>query len=195
MRTQLVATARRLGLGDGDGRVPDGVASAAQPLSSEEAVELRRALAAAFFLQAAVRRPSGDYVTLVSRQTVSIHPSSALFSRRAPCVLYNELVFTTRLYMRDLTTIEAAWLAEVAPHFFKSGAAGGSGDRRRALCGTAANAHPRGRQLQVTHIMNTWSSRAPHPSRSDLDLISISRSEMSHIGQRVRHGLRKNDRP
>jgi len=123
VRTQLVATARRLGLGDGDGRVPDGVASAAQPLSSEESVELRRALAAAFFLQAAVRRPSGDYVTLVSRQTVSIHPSSALFSRRAPCVLYNELVFTTRLYMRDLTTIEAAWLAEVAPHFFKSGAA------------------------------------------------------------------------
>jgi len=123
VRTQLVATARRLGLGDGDGRVPDGVVSAAQPLSSEESVELRRALAAAFFLQAAARRPSGDYVTLVSRQTVSIHPSSALFSRRAPCVLYNELVFTTRLYMRDLTTIEAAWLAEVAPHFFKSGAA------------------------------------------------------------------------
>ena len=189
MRTQLVATARRLGLGDGDGRVPDGVASAAQPLSSEESVELRRALAAAFFLQAAVRRPSGDYVTLVSRQTVSIHPSSALFSRRAPCVIYNELVFTTRLYMRDLTTIEAAWLAEVAPHFFKSGAAA-------AATGAAPSAgQPRmriygGPLLQVTYLMNIFISktntngwagqtgsssegargRELHPYRTDLDL-------------------------
>ena len=59
--------------------------------------QLRGVGRVAFFLQAAARRPSGDYVTLVSRQTASIHPSSALFSRRAPCVLYNELVFTTRL--------------------------------------------------------------------------------------------------
>ena len=79
---------------------------------------LRRCLTAAFFMQAALRQPSGEYLALVSRETVAIHPSSVLFSRRVPCALFNELLFTTRLYMRDLTQIEADWLPELAPQFF-----------------------------------------------------------------------------
>ena len=34
------------------------------------------------------------------------------------CVLFNELLFTSRLYMRDLTQIEADWLPELAPQYF-----------------------------------------------------------------------------
>ena len=33
-------------------------------------------------------------------------------------MLFNELLFTTKLYMRDLTQIEPEWLPELAPHFF-----------------------------------------------------------------------------
>ena len=80
--------------------------------------QLRRCLTAAFFMQAAQRQASGEYLALSSRQPVSIHPSSVMFSRRATCVLFNELLFTSRLYMRDLTQIDADWLPELAPQYF-----------------------------------------------------------------------------
>ena len=43
--------------------------------------------------------------------------------------LFNELLFTTKLYMRDLTQIEPEWLPELAPHFFAAhqGLAAGAG--------------------------------------------------------------------
>ena len=69
-------------------------------------------------MQAAERQPSGEYLALSSRQAVGIHPSSVLFSRRVSCVLFNELLFTTRLYMRDVTQIEREWLPELAPQYF-----------------------------------------------------------------------------
>ena len=44
-------------------------------------------------------------------------------------MLFNELLFTTKLYMRDLTQIEPEWLPELAPHFFAAhqGLAAGAG--------------------------------------------------------------------
>jgi hypothetical protein len=65
--------------------------------------------------------PSGEYLALTSRQAVSVHPSSVLFSRRVGCVVFNELLFTTRLYMRDVTQIERDWLPELAPQYFGQG--------------------------------------------------------------------------
>ena len=50
-----------------------------------------------------------------------MHPSSVLFSRRVGCVVFNELLFTTRLYMRDVTQIERDWLPELAPQYFGQG--------------------------------------------------------------------------
>lgn len=73
--------------------------------------------------QAAQRQTNGEYIALVSRQSVAIHPSSVLFTRRASCVLFNELLFTSRLYMRDLTQIDPNWLPELAPQYFASAAA------------------------------------------------------------------------
>ena len=84
-------------------------------LDEDVATRVRRCLTSAFFSNAAQRQPSGEYVALASRETVAIHPSSALFSRRVSCVLFNELLYTTKLYMRDLTQIDPEWLAELAP--------------------------------------------------------------------------------
>ena len=64
---------------------------------------------------------AGEYLALTSRQAVSVHPSSVLFSRRVGCVVFNELLFTTRLYMRDVTQIERDWLPELAPQYFGQG--------------------------------------------------------------------------
>jgi len=48
-------------------------------------------------------------------------------------VLFNELVFTSRLYMRELTHASLDWLAELAPHYFAAAAEGG---------GAAPKMHP-----------------------------------------------------
>lgn len=87
-------------------------------LSEDERRGVRRALTAGFFARAAVRQPNGRYVALASREEVAVHPSSVLFSRKAPCVLFQELVLTTKRYIRELTVIDEAWLAELAPDFF-----------------------------------------------------------------------------
>ena len=50
-----------------------------------------------------------------------IHPASALFQRQPDWVIYHELVLTSKEYMRECTTIEPKWLAELAPRFFKVG--------------------------------------------------------------------------
>ena len=34
-------------------------------------------------------------------------------------VLYHELVFTTKEYMRQVIEIKPEWLVEIAPHFYK----------------------------------------------------------------------------
>ena len=63
------------------------------------------------------------------RQTVHIHPSSTRHRRSlsAPaCVFYNELVVTTKQYMRDVCAIDERWLPEVAPQAYRAAAASAS---------------------------------------------------------------------
>jgi len=51
---------------------------------------------------------------------VDIHPSSVLFGRRKPpkCVVFAEVVVTTKPYMRGVTAVDARWLVELCPHAF-----------------------------------------------------------------------------
>lgn len=87
---------------------------------------LRQCLTASCFLCSARVQPSVSkgsrrvYKTMVTSQTVSIHPSSVLFNRAPNCVIYNELVLTARQYMRCLTAIPVEWLAEFAPRSFEA---------------------------------------------------------------------------
>jgi len=80
---------------------------------------IRRAIASAFFLQAAVRQEDGSYKTLLGNKIVSVHPSSVLFTKKPACVIYNQLVYTKRKYMRDVMLIPLRWLHELAPHFWQ----------------------------------------------------------------------------
>ena len=72
-----------------------------EPLSSERAEVVLRTLTGAFFLHAAVRQPQGFYTvrTLTEVQEAFIHPSSVLFSKKPKCVIFNELVFTSSLFL------------------------------------------------------------------------------------------------
>ena len=63
---------------------------------------------------------SGDsYRTLKQNQTVLIHPSSSLYKETPKTVLFYELVLTSKEYMRQVMEIDAEWLLELAPHYYK----------------------------------------------------------------------------
>lgn len=80
---------------------------------------VRKAICSGFFTHAARKDPQEGYKTLVENQPVYIHPSSSLFQRNPDWVVYHELVLTSKEYMREVTAIDARWLPELAPKFFK----------------------------------------------------------------------------
>ncbi|GIX64202.1 pre-mRNA-splicing factor ATP-dependent RNA helicase, putative [Babesia caballi] len=81
--------------------------------------KVAKSVCAGFFHHSARRDPQEGYRTIVDQQNVYIHPSSALYNRSPEYVVYHELVMTTKEYMRDLTTVKAQWLLELAPSMFK----------------------------------------------------------------------------
>ncbi|KAI9501076.1 putative ATP dependent RNA helicase [Coemansia spiralis] len=92
---------------------------------------VRRALCAGFFRHTAKRDPQEGYKTLVEGTPVYIHPSSALFSKNPEWVIYHDLVMTSKEYMHNITVVEARWLVEVAPTFFKVADANNISRRKR----------------------------------------------------------------
>ncbi|ORY50995.1 hypothetical protein BCR33DRAFT_500202 [Rhizoclosmatium globosum] len=91
-------------------------------------IPIRKAITAGFFYNTARLQRSGDsYRTVKHNQTVMIHPGSSMYvgpnSEKEYCkwVLYHELVFTTREFMRQCIEISSEWLLEVAPHYYKPG--------------------------------------------------------------------------
>lgn len=104
-----------------------------------ETMPIRKTITAGYFYHIARLSKGGNYKTakhnqvsgtwkiykfctkinFKSLQTVMIHPNSALFEELPRWVLYHELVFTTKEYMRQVIEIESKWLLEVAPHYYK----------------------------------------------------------------------------
>ncbi|XP_027373029.1 ATP-dependent RNA helicase DHX33 isoform X2 [Bos indicus x Bos taurus] len=80
---------------------------------------IRRCLAHSLFTSTAELQPDGSYATTDTHQPVAIHPSSVLFHCKPACVVYTELLFTSKCYMRDLCVVDAEWLYEAAPDFFR----------------------------------------------------------------------------
>ena len=78
-----------------------------------------KAITAGFFTNAAKRDAQEGYRTLVDQNPVYIHPSSSLFNKNPEYVIYHELVLTTKEYMRNVMVIDAKWLVELAPAFYK----------------------------------------------------------------------------
>ncbi|KAK0171609.1 hypothetical protein PV328_005040 [Microctonus aethiopoides] len=84
-----------------------------------DTVSIRKAITAGYFYHVSRLSKSGHYKTAKHNQTVSIHPNSSLFQDLPRWLLYHELVFTTKEFMRQVTEIESKWLLEVAPHYYK----------------------------------------------------------------------------
>ncbi|XP_034937491.1 probable pre-mRNA-splicing factor ATP-dependent RNA helicase mog-4 [Chelonus insularis] len=84
-----------------------------------DTIGIRKAITAGYFYHVARLSKGGHYKTAKHNQTVSIHPNSSLFQELPRWLLYHELVFTTKEFMRQVTEIESKWLLEVAPHYYK----------------------------------------------------------------------------
>jgi pre-mRNA-splicing factor ATP-dependent RNA helicase DHX16 len=82
---------------------------------------ISKALVSGFFYNIAKFSKNSEYKTIKNPHTVYIHPSSVLMKQEAPSlwVMYYELAFTTKEYMRTVMPIQGEWLLEVAPHYYK----------------------------------------------------------------------------
>ncbi|KAL0592306.1 hypothetical protein ABG067_000414 [Albugo candida] len=99
------------------------------PISSDfpNTQSLQKSILAGFFLNTAMRYNGEDnrqnvYKPIIGgSELVQIHPSSTLFQRKSPpqWVVYSELVFTSKHYIRSVMAFEKEWLVEIAPKFFK----------------------------------------------------------------------------
>lgn len=65
-----------------------------------------------FFYHTAKLTRSGSYKTVKHQQTVHIHPSSSLLEELPKWVIYHELVFTSKEFMRNVCVL-LSWLT---PH-------------------------------------------------------------------------------
>lgn len=83
--------------------------------------KVRRALCSGFFKSTAKRDrgDDGGYKSLVEQTPVYLHPSSSLFGKQPDYVIYHTLLLTSKEYMHCVTVIDAKWLVELAPAFFK----------------------------------------------------------------------------
>lgn len=84
----------------------------------DDTIQLRRCLAASYFLNAALKQPDGTYRVLANGEIAEIHPSSVLRRTKAECIIFYNLVQTTRNYVRNVTRIDYLWLAELAPQCY-----------------------------------------------------------------------------
>ncbi len=80
---------------------------------------IRKSFTAGYFSNVAKRNRKGYYETLLDGQSVYIHPSSALFGKKPSYIIYNEIVFTNKEYLRDVSIINPQWLLETAPALYR----------------------------------------------------------------------------
>ncbi|KAJ2959025.1 hypothetical protein NQZ79_g5437 [Umbelopsis isabellina] len=105
VRNQLIQFCTRMGI-------------SANTSAGTETDSVLKAFLSGFFQNTALLQPDGTYKSVVGGQTISIHPASSMFGKRVEAIMYNELVFTTKQYVRNVSSVQAAWLPLVAPKYF-----------------------------------------------------------------------------
>jgi pre-mRNA-splicing factor ATP-dependent RNA helicase DHX38/PRP16 len=81
---------------------------------------VRKAVASAYFHNAAKLKGIGEYVNCRTGIPCHLHPTSALYGLgyTPDYIAYHELVATSKEYMQCVTAVEPEWLAELGPLFF-----------------------------------------------------------------------------
>ncbi|KAL6411212.1 hypothetical protein AUP68_04912 [Ilyonectria robusta] len=88
--------------------------------NTTKAEQIRRCLTAGYFAHVARMQPDGTFRNVEGGTVLYAHPSSLMFNRKADWVIFHEVMETgSKIFIRDLTKIEKAWLLEYAPEFYK----------------------------------------------------------------------------
>lgn len=64
---------------------------------------LCQAITAGYFYHTARLDKGGNYRTVKHHQTVMVHPNSSMYEDRPKWLIYHELVFTTKEFMRQVS--------------------------------------------------------------------------------------------
>ena len=78
-----------------------------------------KAIVSGFFSKAARKSDENAYKTLIDEHPVYMFPGSALFGIEPDYVVFHELLYTTKEYMRNTVNIDPKWLVELAPAFYR----------------------------------------------------------------------------
>nr|CAD48140.1 hypothetical protein [Brugia malayi] len=113
-------------------------------VSNNDSIAIRKTITAGYFYNCAKLDSNGHYKTVKHKHTVHIHPNSSLFEETPRWMIYFELVFTSKEFMREVRIkvdhflivfffliffkqldfkvieIESSWLTEVAPHYYRA---------------------------------------------------------------------------
>ena len=81
---------------------------------------IRKAIISGFFFNSDCLNKDGIYRTIKNPHVVNIHPTSVLFKENPRYIVYHELVYTTKEYMRYCIEVDAEWLLEIAPFYFNN---------------------------------------------------------------------------
>ena len=79
---------------------------------------IRKAIISGFFFNCACLNKDGIYRTVKNPHVVDIHPTSILFKQNPKYIVYHELIYTTKEYMRYCIEVKPEWLLEIAPFYF-----------------------------------------------------------------------------
>ncbi|EUD68731.1 adenosinetriphosphatase [Plasmodium inui San Antonio 1] len=81
---------------------------------------VRKTICSGYFHNAAKLKSISEYVNLRTNVSCHVHPSSSLYNigYTPDYVVYQEIVFTTKEFMRNVTTVDPEWLCELGPLFF-----------------------------------------------------------------------------
>ncbi|GIX65735.1 ATP-dependent RNA helicase [Babesia caballi] len=88
--------------------------AAAEP----NAEQVLRCLCSGFFLQAAYESRSGGFTTVKDCQRVFLHPSTVLKRTSASWVVFHQVVHTSRVFLRTVSSVHLDWLMEASPEYF-----------------------------------------------------------------------------
>lgn len=82
-------------------------------ISFSISMHLCQAITAGYFYHTARLDKGGNYKTVKYHQTVLVHPNSSMFEDRPKWLIYHELVFTTKEFMRQVRNENKAILKVV----------------------------------------------------------------------------------
>ena len=74
---------------------------------NREYYKVLKAITAGLFMNVAKKDPKDGYLNLVDDQKIYLHPSSSLFNKNPEYVVYNELIMTSKEYMRNCSVIDS----------------------------------------------------------------------------------------